>query len=160
MTGILGELQIVSIGIGYTLPFKIVGAPWIQGAQFAKQLNAQKLPGVRFQPFHFRPFYGAYKGLNCEGVLIQITDLKTYRPLAVQYLLLGMLKSLYPAEFMQRMSDAKATKDLFCKANGTELIYDILLQEKYPAWKLIEFQKGERESFLEKRKKYLLSYPD
>ena len=28
-TGILGELKIVNTGIGYNLPFKLVGAPWI-----------------------------------------------------------------------------------------------------------------------------------
>jgi len=160
MTGILGELQIVNIGIGYTLPFKIVGAPWIQASYFAEKLNSQKLPGVHFQPFHFRPFYGSYKNLNCEGVLIQITDLKTYRPVAVQYLILGMLKSLYPTEFLQKLSASAGSKDLFCKANGTEAIYEILLQEKYPAWKLIEFHKKERELFLIIRNKYLLNYPE
>ncbi len=160
MTGILGELQIVNIGVGYTLPFKIVGAPWIKGSLFAEKLNAQKLPGVHFQPFHFRPFYGSYKGLNCEGVLIQVTDLTNVRPLAIQYLILGMLKSLYPAEFTQKIEKSAQCKELFCKANGTDAIYEILTQEKYPAWKLIEFQKAEREAFLEKRKKFLLSYPD
>ena len=157
-TGILGELQIVNIGIGFTLPFKIAGAPWIKSKEFAEKLNAQKLPGVHFQPFHFRPFFGLYKGVDCEGVLIQITDMKSYRPLSVQYLLLGMLKSLYPKEFAKRISSS--AKDLFCKANGTDAIYEILLQEKYPAWKLIDFQKREREAFLDMRKKYLLEYPD
>lgn len=154
MTGIMGELQLVNIGVGYTLPFKIVGAPWIHGATFAEKLNSQKLPGVHFQPFYFRPFYGAYKGINCEGVLIQVTDAKIVRPLAVQYLILGLLKSLYPNQFLEKMKNG--AKDLFCKANGTDMIYEILLNEKYPAWKLIEFQKEEREKFLETRKKYLM----
>lgn len=154
-TGILGELSIANIGIGFTLPFKIIGAPWISGNDFAEKLNAQKLPGVHFQPFHFRPFYGLYKGLDCQGVLIQITDTKHYRPLSVQYLILGMLKSLYPKEFTKRLVES-GSKDLFCKANGTEAVYEILLKEKYPAWKLIELHKAEREAFLETRKKYLL----
>lgn len=154
-TGILGELQMLNIGIGFTLPFKVVGAPWVKAKQFAEKLNAQKLPGVHFQPFHFRPFWGLYKGLDCQGVLIQITNEKKYRPLAVQYLLLGMLKSLYPEEFMKRL-ESSTHKDLFCKANGTEAVYEILSKEKYPAWKLIEFQREEREAFLEIRKKYLL----
>jgi uncharacterized protein YbbC (DUF1343 family) len=154
-TGLMGELQLLNIGIGFTLPFKIVGAPWVNGKEFADKLNGQKLPGVHFQPFCFRPFFGLYKGLDCQGILIQITDSKIYRPLAVQYLLLGMLKSLYPKEFLSRMQNSKG-KDLFCKANGTEEVYDILLKEKYPAWKLIELHRSEREAFLEKRKKYLL----
>lgn len=161
MTGLLGELQIVNIGIGYTLPFKIVGAPWIQARQFAEKLNSQKLHGVHFQPFYFRPFYGAYKGVNCEGVLIQITDPKKARFVTIQYLILGMLKSMYPNEFIKKLTDTQASsKDLFCKANGTDAIYEILIQEKYPTWKLIEFQKKERETFLEKRKLYLLPYPE
>src|SRR5579872_3298425 len=64
-TGILGELSILNIGIGFTLPFKVVGAPWVDAKEFADKLNAQKLPGVHFQPFHFRPFWGLYKGLDC-----------------------------------------------------------------------------------------------
>ncbi len=154
-TGILGELSMLNIGIGFTLPFKVVGAPWIDAKEFADKLNAQKLPGVYFQPYHFRPFWGLYKGVDCQGVLIQINDTKIYKPLSVQFLLLGMLKSIYPKEFTKRLAET-TKKDLFCKANGTEAVYEILLNEKYPAWKLIELHKSEREAFLEKRKKYLL----
>lgn len=155
-TGILGELQIVNIGIGFTMPFKIIGAPWIDAAVFAEKLNAQKLPGVHFQPFHFRPFWGRYKGVDCQGVLIQVTDLKTYKPVCVQYLLLGMIKSLYPKEFSERVSLSGSRKDLFCKASGTEEVLTILTQEKYATWKLLELHRAERTAFLEKRKKYLL----
>ncbi len=156
LTGLLGELSISNIGIGFTLPFKVVGAPWIKANEFADKLNSQKLPGIYFQPFHYKPFWGLYKGIDCQGVLLRITDPKTYRPLSVQYLILGLLKSLYPKEFMQRLNAAAGAKDLFCKANGTEAVLQILSEEKYPAWKLIDLQKGERESFLERRKKYLL----
>ncbi len=155
-TGALGELsEFLNIGIGYTLPFKLVGAPWINGPELAEKLNAQKLPGVAFVPFHFRPFYGAYKGVECQGVLIRIQDSKVYRPIAAQYLILGMLKSLYPQEVASRLNKPSGL-DLFHKANGTVAIFDIVMQEKYPAWKLIEFQRAERETFSEKRKPYLL----
>lgn len=155
-TGLLGELQISNIGIGFTLPFKIVGAPWIRANEFAEKLNSQKLPGVVFQPFHYRPFWGMFKGVDCQGVMIKITDSLAYRPLAVQYLILGMLKSLYPKEFMERFGKSSEAKDLFCKANGTEAVYNILADEKFPAWKLIELQKEEREAFLPIREKYLI----
>lgn len=156
MTGFLGELQIANIGIGFTLPFKIVGAPWIKAEEFAEKLNGQNLPGVVFQPFHYRPFWGKFKGIDCQGILIKITDGLAYRPVAIQYLILGMLKSMYPKEFMDQFGKSRGTKDLFCKANGTEMVYQILSDEKYPAWKLIELQKGERDAFLVLREKYLL----
>lgn len=155
-TGILGELGI-NIGIGYTLPFKIVGAPWIDATVFAAKLNEQNLPGVRFIPFHYRPFYGSLAKQECHGALIQITDKKNYRPVAVQYLILGMLKSLYPAKMCERLKTiTPSQKNLFCKANGTEEIYRLLVHERFVAWKMIEFQKKEREAFKKKRKKYLI----
>ncbi len=155
-TGILGQLRILNIGIGYTLPFKIAGAPWIDAKKFADTLNSQKLPGVCFLPFHFKPFYGLYKGQNCQGVLIRVLDPLKYRPLSVQYLILGILKSLYPKQFKERLAETKE-KEFFHKANGTDEIFRILAEEKYPAWKLIEYQKDEREAFRQKRKAYLLS---
>lgn len=155
-TGLLGELNMANIGIGFTLPFKVVGAPWIRAEEFAEKLNQQKLPGVAFQPFRYRPFWGRFKGVDCQGVLIKILDPLLYRPLAIQYLILGMLKSLYPKEFMEAFPRGGASKDLFCKANGTETVYNILADEKFPAWKLIELQKEEREAFLQIREKYLL----
>jgi uncharacterized protein YbbC (DUF1343 family) len=154
-TGALGEISLLNIGVGFTLPFKVVGAPWINAKTFAEKLNSQKLPGVHFHPFHFRPFSGLYKGEECEGVIIQLTNAKTYKPLSVQYLLLGMIKSLYPKEFQERIAQTR-NKDLFCKAHGTQAVYDILLQEKYPTWKLMEIHRPQREAFLEKRKHYLI----
>ena len=156
-TGILGELNMVNIGVGYTLPFKVVGAPWIDAEAFAEKLNSQHLRGVHFFPFHYRPFYGSYKGQECHGVLIRITDIKRYRPLSVQYLLMGILKSLYPEQtkgHLEKVDGGK--KKLFCLANGNEEIYRLMLNERYAAWKMIAYQKDEREQFKKVREKYLL----
>ncbi|MBI3211451.1 MAG: DUF1343 domain-containing protein, partial [Simkania negevensis] len=109
-TGILGELSIVNIGVGYTLPFKLVGAPWIDAKMFAEKLNNQKLPGVYFSPFHYRPFYGSYKDEECHGALIQIRNPKIYRPLAVQYMIIGLLKSLYPEKVKHALSKVEKTQ--------------------------------------------------
>ncbi len=156
-TGILGELGIVSIGVGYTLPFKVVGAPWINASKFAATLNEQKIPGVTFVPFHFRPFFGTYKGEDCSGVRLVITNTTTYCPLSAQYLLIGMLKSLYPKEVTKRLKSLnESKKNLFCKANGNDAMWKILSKERYTAWKLISFEKKEREAFLGLRKKYLI----
>lgn len=158
-TGMLGELSLVNIGIGYTLPFKVIGAPWIIAHQLAEKLNDQKLPGVHFQPFHYRPFYGIYKGKDCQGVMIIVTDVNTYRPVSTQYMIIGMLKNLYPKQVLAKLNSLElAKKDLFCKAAGNEEMLSLLGEEKYVAWKLILYQKEEREQFQQERKKYLL-YP-
>lgn len=156
-TGILGELNLVNLGGGNNLPFKVVGAPWIDGDLFAQRLNAQKLPGVHFLPYHYRPFYGAHKGIACHGVIIMITDPLHYRPMSVQYLLLGLLKTLYPNQMTTHLANLEeGRKSLFCKANGTDEILKLIQNEKYIAWKLIDYQKDARQKFLSTRSKYLL----
>lgn len=156
-TGILGELGLVSIGIGYTLPFKIVGAPWINAVEFSKQLNRQKLPGVVFTPFYFRPFYGLFKDQDCQGVRILISDYQAYKPLAVQYFLIGMLKSMYPKKVKKALASIdKGAKQMFCKANGNEEMLNLLMNEQYIAWKLVEYQENERQAFEERRKHYMM----
>lgn len=155
-TGILGELQLVNIGIGYTMPFKIVGAPWIDAKRFAASLNGQKFPGVHFQPFYFCPMYGRYAKENCEGVLIVVTDPLIYKPVSTQYLLIGILKSLYPEKFQLAISAAKKQKNTFCKLNGTEEAYRLLIEEKHITWKLCSLHVDERTQFIKKRKKYLM----
>lgn len=156
-TGILGALGVVNIGIGYTLPFKVIGAPWIDGYHLAEKLNEQKLPGVKFVPFYYQPFYGKFAKEQCEGVKIIITSPHIYRPLAVQYMLIGMLKSLYPAQFQAKLNQfTDADKSSFCKVNGNSEILSIITNENFIAWKLIGYDKEERSAFLEKRKKYLM----
>lgn len=156
-TGILGELQIVNIGVGYTLPFKVVGAPWIKAEELAKNLNQQHFPGVHFTPFHYRPYWGRFAKEDCQGVLITITDPRTYKPVATQYLLIGMLKSLYPEKFKTAFDLASARKEMFCKVNGTEEVYTMIRDIKHVVWKLRSFHQEERDAFLQKRKKYLFA---
>jgi len=135
----------------------VVGAPWIDGKAFAKALNEQNLKGVKFLPFHFKPYFGPYKNEECHGVRILITDPKQFRPVSTDYMMMGVLKSLYPREVIQRLKSLPDSKrELFCKANGNTLIWDILVKEKYAGWKMVSVDKEERQAFLEKRQKYLL----
>lgn len=157
-TGLLGELRIVNIGIGYTLPFKVIGAPWIQAEQFAQQLNAQNFPGVRFQPFHYTPFFGRFSGQVCHGVLILITDPSSFLPVTTQYLIIGILKSLYPTQFQKGlMEESNQRIELFNKASGTPEILRILKEEPYVIWKLRALHQKERTQYLNKRIPYLHS---
>lgn len=158
LTGLLGELQLVNIGVGYTLPFKLVGAPWINGQQLAKCLNAQQYPGVQFYPFSYRPFFGRFAHEDCQGVMIHVTNHLTFLPVTTQYLIIGVLKSLYPNNFQKVFQIPADRREMFHKVNGTADIYEILVKEKYAAWRLKSFHQQERAVFLNKRTKYLL-YP-
>lgn len=158
-TGLIGHCSMLSIGIGYTLPFKVIGAPWIDAGKFSDQLNAQNLPGVHFQPFYFRPFFGKYKLESCQGVKIVIIDTHAYLPLTTQYTIMGVIKSLYPQKFeesIQHLLSSKGRLENFNKLNGSERILKLLSEEKFFIWKIREILKNDREQFLLQRKQYLI----
>lgn len=155
-TGILGELQMVNIGIGYSLPFKVIGAPWIDAELFSQSLNKQNFPGVYFKPFHYSPFWGRFAQKECQGVLIIVHDPKIYKPVTTQYLLIGILKSLYPKQFKEALEASQSRKEMFCKVNGTEEVYRLVKEVKHIVYELKGLHEKERAAFLPIRNKYLI----
>lgn len=156
MTGILGELSLVNIGIGYTLPFKLVGAPWITAAELAKTLNGFRYPGVFFTPFFYRPFYGKFKNENCEGVLITVSDPLKYKPLATQFLIIETLKKLYPKAFQSAVELNHGKQEIFSKVIGSKKVWEHLLNKRSFTAELRNLHEGEKKNFYEKRKAYLI----
>lgn len=156
ITGLLGELQIVNIGVGYTLPFKVVGAPWIDAEVFAKVLNSQKFPGVAFLPFYFCPFYGRFAKEQCQGIQIIVTDPTIYKPVSTQYLIIGTLKTLYPERMKEALAASASRRDMFAKVNGTDEVYQWMIAPGPITWKLRGLHQNERDAFQTVRKRYLI----
>jgi uncharacterized protein YbbC (DUF1343 family) len=161
ITGAIGEVGLANIGVGFTMPFKVIGAPWIQGQQLSQRLTQLKLPGIRFRPIHYKPFYGKFKDELCQGVQLMITDARILRPTQICYALLSALKELYPKqveEALTKCSDDR--KQMFCKVLGTDAVLQLALKEKTPYPKLVAIHHGQRQDFVVKRKKALLSQYD
>jgi uncharacterized protein YbbC (DUF1343 family)/CubicO group peptidase (beta-lactamase class C family) len=92
------ETTNVSIGRGTDTPFELVGAPWIDGQELASFLNSQRIPGVRFVPVRFTPTK-LFKGEECGGVNIIITDREKFRPVQTGLEIAVALRKLYPAQW-------------------------------------------------------------
>ena len=120
-TGILGELGFVSIGVGYTLPFEIVGSPWIRAEELSNALNALQLTGVHFRPIHFRPFYATFKGEQCQGVQLHITDFHAVRLTELQFYIMQEMNRLYPDRAVFDCANPSRF-DMFDKVCGTNEI--------------------------------------
>ncbi|NCA80487.1 MAG: DUF1343 domain-containing protein, partial [Sphingobacteriia bacterium] len=120
-TGILGELGYVSIGVGYTLPFQIIGAPWIEADKLANAMNALNLTGLHFRPIYFKPFYSTFKGENCQGVEIHITDYDKVKLAEVQFYIMQVLNDLYPGKAV--FNNANTNRyNMFDKVSGSNVI--------------------------------------
>ena len=120
-SGILGELYAMSIGVGYTLPFKLFCADWINAEELAANLNARKIPGLMFRPIHIKPFYSTGKGENLQGVELYITD-KAAAPVSLaQFYVMEALAELYPDHKLFEIADSKRFS-MFDKVVGSKEI--------------------------------------
>lgn len=90
----------LSEGRGTPAPFEIVGAPYIKDPDsLADSMNKKKLPGVLFRPLRFTPDASKYRGVECGGVRMRITDRNEIRPVSLAVTLLYEIKSLWPGNF-------------------------------------------------------------
>jgi uncharacterized protein YbbC (DUF1343 family) len=117
-TGCLGELQTIHGGVGYTLPFELIGGPWIDAYALADSLNAFALPGVYFRPIYYSPFYFSYQNQQIQGVQIHITDKNFYQPMLTQIHILVTLHKLYPQQDL--FPEKNIT--MFDRAMGTDKV--------------------------------------
>ncbi len=74
VTGMLGEAGGVNHGIGYTVPFGLVGHPSLDSFEFTATLKAMPHPGALFIPATWKPFYQAFKGQVVHGSQIFLID--------------------------------------------------------------------------------------
>ena len=154
VSGILGELGYISEGVGYTLPFQLFAAEWIEPQEFSREMNALKLKGLQFRPIYFTPFYGERKGQNMGGVQVFITNYKKARLVEVQFYAMQVLAKMYPD---RKTFDCcnKQRFSMFDVVCGTKYIRE-KFSERYE-WKDVKnfFEKDEV-AFKELSKKYYL----
>lgn len=150
-TGILGELGAVSIGVGYTLPFELIGKPGLDAEKLAAELNGRKLPGVFFRATYFQPFYAAHAKKTCGGVQVVLTDRNAADLTAIQFHAMDALRRLDPEI---RFFGAKRD-DMFDKVCGTDIIRR-LIEQNAPIEDVLRAWRAGVDEFRTAREKYLL----
>ncbi|HEX8160590.1 MAG TPA: exo-beta-N-acetylmuramidase NamZ domain-containing protein [Pyrinomonadaceae bacterium] len=93
------ELTNLSVGRGTNTPFELVGAPWIDGQRLAAYLNERRVAGLRFVPVRFTPDASVFKGEECGGVNIVVTDRAQLRAVQAGIEIAAALRKLYPSEW-------------------------------------------------------------
>ncbi len=155
MTGILGELRsAISIGVGYTLPFQLVGNDWIDGHCLAKELNSRKIEGLFFRPITYKPYYGYGKGKSLSGVQIYIADYSKVNLTKTQFHVIDALTKLYPNKNLFNTA-SNSEVNMFNKAVGTDKITKSFL-ENIGLQKVFNVFDKDVKEFKELSKKYYL----
>lgn len=136
VSGILGELGYISIGVGYTIPFQLFAASWIEADRLADRLNALRLPGIQFRPIHLKPFYAFGKGEDLQGVQVHLMNYEAAALSEIQFLVMQEIAVLYPDRtvfshadpkrfrMFDQVSGSKQIRELFSKRNRWEDIRD------------------------------------
>ncbi|SBV96635.1 conserved exported hypothetical protein [uncultured Dysgonomonas sp.] len=144
VSGILGELGYMSIGVGYTIPFQMFAAQWIKASDLADNLNKLHLPGIHFRPIYLKPFYSVGQGEQLEGVQVHIMNYEKARLSEIQFYVMQEIARLYPDKAIfdnandkrYRMFDQVSGSDYvrltFAKNNRFDDIKDFWYKETEP----------------------------
>jgi uncharacterized protein YbbC (DUF1343 family) len=172
-TGIIGELLVLSNGVGCTLPFEIVGSSWTRGHILADALNdhwtdpaayyrAAAAPqpysgksspapaGLRFRPINFRPLFGKQMDQPCQGVQVY-ADLKSKDANLIE-INFRIIEALDGADIFKR-ADPKRFGS-FDKVCGSAEPREYLMQKKDLAPLFVKWRQ-QCEQFRKEREKYL-----
>lgn len=154
LSGIVGEVDNLSIGVGYTTPFRTFAADWIDAGKITDALNSLNIPGVAFRPICYKPYYGALVGREVQGVEVYITDYDKVHLSSIQFLVAQELYRLWPNhDFMATAKPINLKNiDLVC---GSKEIRRLFM--KHHKWADIEeYWNKDAEAFKEASKKYYL----
>ena len=118
--GVCGELYgFMNIGIGYTLPFQVFGALWLDPEKLKKRLESYSLPGISFRTIWFKPFSGSQKGQLVKGLQYFFTDYGNARITETQFYVMQAVAELYPDK---KAFEIISGYGLFDKVCGTDYV--------------------------------------
>ncbi len=132
----------LSEGRGTTLPFQIIGAPWVDSLKLKEYLNKNN-SGVRSMEFKFRPTFSKHEGQSCEGVLITVTDREKFRPYEFALSILSYMVSEHESELTFH-------DKYFDRASGDESIRTMLKAGK-TVNEIVESYSDQSKKFEEKK---------
>ena len=152
-SGICGELYgFLNIGVGYTLPFQVFGAPWIDPVILKEKLDSYRLPGVSFRTIYYTPISGSLKGQLTAGVQFFFTDYGKARLTELQFYVMQALAELYPDKKAFEIANGVG---LFDKVCGTDYVREVF-SKGYNFADIKEYWRKDEKSFRALSQKYHL----
>lgn len=142
--GICGELYgFMNIGIGYTLPFQVFGALWLNPERLKEKLESYGLPGVSFRTIWYKPFSGSQKGQLVKGLQYFFTDYENARLTDTQFYVMQAVAELHPDK---KAFEIISGYGLFDKVCGTDYVRKEF-QKRYNVSDILEYWRKDEEDF-------------
>ena len=154
ISGILGELGYMSIGVGYTIPFQMFAAEWVEAEKLAERLNSYKLPGLIFRPMHLKPFYAVGVGKNLQGVQVHVMNYKNAALSDVQFWVMQAVAELWPEKAVFANA-SEGRYRMFDQVSGSDQIR-LRFSKRHKFEDIKEYWYKDVESFRKLSQKYYL----
>ena len=152
----------LSEGRGTTLPFQIVGAPWLNSMVLTLKMRGHEFPGVSYRPLSFTPKSSKHQGENCKGIQLFITESEKVDSLEVGLTLMAEIIKLHSEEFeFFKLDDNRYFIDLLLGTDSYRELLDKLIDNPEFDFKkglneLKKSYKEEIEAFKKERNNYLI----
>ncbi|MBK7580236.1 MAG: DUF1343 domain-containing protein [Myxococcales bacterium] len=132
--GCLLEGTNLSEGRGTTLPFQLIGAPFLDGSRLSSALDEQRIPGAQVRPARFRPSFEKHAGEVCSGVFLQVTDPSLFRPVAAYLAIITLCRMQNPEAFafLDRAYEFEAEVPAFDLLTGSAAAREAILSGALP----------------------------
>lgn len=98
---VLIEALNISEGRGTTIPFELFGAPFIDSGKLKTNLDSRQIAGCAFRTHNFIPVFHKFKGENCNGLQIHVTDINTFKPVATAMEIFDAIIETSPADSLK-----------------------------------------------------------
>lgn len=152
-SGICGELYgFMNIGIGYTLPFQVFGALWLDPDKLKERLEGYQLPGISFRTIWYKPYFGSLAGKLVKGLQFFFTDYGKARLTDTQFYVIQAVAELYPDK---KAFDVANGIGLFDKVCGTDYVRKEFVK-RYKVSDFIEYWRKDEAAFRELSQQYHL----
>ena len=150
-SGICGELYgFMDIGVGYTLPFQVFGATWLDPEKLKSRLESYELSGISFRTIWYKPIAGSRKGELVKGLQFFFTDYEKARVTEVQFFVMQAVAELYPDK---KAFEVISGYGLFDKVCGTDYVRNEL-SKRYKAADILDYWRKDEDSFRVLSQKY------
>lgn len=151
--GIVGDFSstFLNIGVGYTLPFQVFAAEWVDAEKFKDTLNGYGIPGVVFRTIHYKPLFGNNEGKLLHGVQYFFTDYSVAPLTLINFYVMQAVHELWP-EHNPYDGGANRMTDQVC---GTDYVRKTF-GEHFKVADMIDYWSKDVEPFKALAKKYYL----
>lgn len=142
----------ISEGRGTTIPFEVVGAPFINPNVYAEKLNALNLGGVYFRPLYFTPTFSKHEKQMCGGVQVHVLDRDKFPAVKCGWAMLEIVRELYPDDFKVNKPYVEGRPCMLEFNTGC----DYIISRKYSLEEQFKIIDEDTKKFGSIREKYLL----